>query len=321
MVDAPKISVCVLVYNHANVIESTLQTILDQSLEGFELVVSDDCSNDGTWEVLEAIQARNPRVRAIRTPHNMGMAGNANFAVHATTGKYIALLHHDDLYRSDLLAKWMESLECYDDIGFVFNEYRLEDSDVDLSEPIPDGRVEGKWLLEKYLFPRWGCPVRGTAMIRRSAWEQLGGMRVEFGLLADIDLWMRLSMEGAVGYVPEPLITVRHARPDSYPDIYKATHWSWQRLLFLYLIHGRNRLTYFAQQPGGRPFAWQWFRLRLSLETTKWISYAVLRRKWAMVASSSESESPYDLLFLRIFRYLVLKIATLTGRTTVVPDA
>lgn len=178
MVDAPKISVCVLVYNHANVIESTLQTILDQSLEGFELVVSDDCSNDGTWEVLEAIQARNPRVRAIRTPHNMGMAGNANFAVHATTGKYIALLHHDDLYRSDLLAKWMESLECYDDIGFVFNEYRLEDSDVDLSEPIPDGRVEGKWLLEKYLFPRWGCPVRGTAMIRRSAWEQLGGMRV-----------------------------------------------------------------------------------------------------------------------------------------------
>lgn len=309
MADTHKVSVCVLVYNHAHVIESTLQAILNQSLGDYEVVVSDDCSTDGTWEVLTNIQKSHPGVRAIRTPHNLGMAGNANFAVAATSGEYIALLHHDDLCRDDLLKQWMTVLEQHPDVGFVFNEYRLENNDVDLSEPIPRGRVDGKWLLENFLLPRWGCPVRGTAMIRRAEWERLGGMRVEFGLLADIDLWMRLSMEGAVGYVPEPLITVRHARPDSYPDIYKATHWSWPRLVYLYLIHGRNRQAYFARQPHGRPLAWLWFRMRLSVETAKWISYALTRRKWAMLETCMESKTPYDLLPLRLYRYLLFAAA------------
>jgi glycosyltransferase involved in cell wall biosynthesis len=313
VVESPAVSVCVLVYNHANLIESTLDTILEQTLQDYEIVVSDDCSTDGTWEVLQRIQAANPRVRAIRTPHNMGMAGNSNFAAAATTGKYIALLHHDDLYRNDLLERWMDVLEQNPDAGFAFNEYRLENSDVDLSEPIPGGRVDGRWLLEEFLFPRWGCPVRGTAMIRRSAWEAVGGMREQFGLLADIDLWMRLAMDGAVGYVPEPLITVRHARPDSYPDIYKETHWSWPRLVYLYMIHGRNREAYFARQPGGRPLAWWWFRWRLSAETAKWICYAALRRKPQMLASCGESRTPYDMSWLRVLRALALRLARAEG--------
>ncbi len=314
MADASTVSVCVLVYNHANVIETTLQSILDQSIVDCEVVVSDDCSTDGTWEILSAMQEKYPRVRAIRTPRNLGMAGNANFAVAATTGDYIALLHHDDLYRSDLLAKWMTLLERHPDIGFVFNEYRLEHSDVDLSEPIPGGRVDGMWLLNKFLFPRWGCPVRGTAMIRRTAWNRAGGMRVEFGLLADIDLWMRLSMVGAVGYVPEPLIMVRHARPDSYPDIYKATHWSWARLVYLYMIHGKNRQAYFASRPYARALGWPLFRMRLSVETTKWLSYALLRRKWVMLETCMESKTPYDLLPLRLYRHLVLALSRVLGR-------
>ncbi len=314
MADVAKVSVCVLVYNHANVIASTLQTILDQTLEDYEVIVSDDCSNDGTEEVLRSLQERNPRIRVIRTPQNLGMAGNANFAVNACLGDYIALLHHDDLYRCDLLEQWGGLLSRYPDIGFVFNEYRLENSDVDLSEPIPEGRVDGTWFLEKFLFPRWGCPVRGTAMIRRSAWERVGGMRVEFGLLADIDLWMRLSIAGAVGYIPEPLITVRHARPDSYPDIYKATHWSWRRLVYLYMIHGRNRRAYLASQSHAPMLAWMWFRIRLSFETAKWISYALLRGKREMVVTCMESKTPYDLLPLRLYRRLVLAVTQVKGR-------
>ena len=53
-----KISVCLLTYNHIEVIESTLRTILDQTITGYEVIVSDDCSNDGTWErILELAAA------------------------------------------------------------------------------------------------------------------------------------------------------------------------------------------------------------------------------------------------------------------------
>ena len=75
-----KISVCLLTYNHVNLIDSTLRTILDQTITGYEVIVSDDCSRDGTWERILAFAASDARIKPIRPPRNMGMPGNANFA-------------------------------------------------------------------------------------------------------------------------------------------------------------------------------------------------------------------------------------------------
>ena len=300
-----KISVYLLTYNHIEVIESTLKSILDQTITGYEVIVSDDCSNDGTWERILELAAADARIKPIRTPHNMGMPGNANFAVAQFGRPYIALLHHDDLYRNDLLEKWAGVLDRHPDAAFVFNPYGVYESEFVYQEPMPGECIDGDWLLKKYLFARWGCLVRGTAMIRRESWEQVGGMREQFGLLADIDMWMRLAMRGPVGYVPEPVITVRHQRPSYYPDIYTGDAWSWRRQRFLYEIHASNSLDYLnLNTPGGR-LQWWRFRLKLSFETTKWLVYAVVRKKPEMITSSHESVTQYDLWPLRVLRSML----------------
>ena len=300
-----QISVCLLTYNHVDVIESTLQSVLDQTITGYEVIVSDDCSTDGTWDRILELAAKNLRIKPIQTPHNMGMPGNANFAVSQATGDYIAILHHDDIYRSDLLEKWAGVLERHPDISFVFNPYGKFGYDEIYESPMPGERIDGKWLLERHLFPHWGCVIRGTAMVRRDAWQQEGGMRERFGLLADIDLWMRLAMRGSVGYVDEPVIIVRQARPDYYPDIYKGDSWSWARLRYLYEIHAENTLAYCRRWRFRDRFRWLLFRARLSLETVKWLTYALVRNKHEMLRTSGDSETPYDLLPLRIYRRLI----------------
>ena len=300
-----KISVCLLTYNHVDVIESTLQSILDQTITGYEVIVSDDCSTDGTWERILELAAMDPRIKPIQTPHNMAMPGNANFAVAQSTRPYIALLHHDDLYREDLLEKWLGVMERHSDVGFVFNSYGVYQSSFVNAHPFTDEKFDGKWFLETHIFPQWGCPVRGTAMIRRRWWDRLGGMREQFGLLADVDLWMRLAAATAVGYVPEPVITVRFERPDYYPEIYRGNGRFWERQRFLYKIHAANRLAYFDLGTFAGRFKWWGFRLRLSLETAKWLAYAVVRRKFDMIATSGESATNYDLWWLRIFRQML----------------
>ncbi|MBC7489461.1 MAG: glycosyltransferase family 2 protein, partial [Glaciimonas sp.] len=224
---AEKISVCLLTYNHVEIIESTLKTILDQTITGYEVIVSDDCSTDGSWELILKLAAADARIKPFRTPHNMSMPGNANFAVKQSARPYIALLHHDDLYRNDLLEKWAGVLDRHANAAFVFNSYAVYKNSFIYQEAMPGECIEGRWLLEEYLLPRWGCAVRGTAMIRRSTWEKVGGMREQFGLLSDVDLWMRLAMHWQVGYVAEPVITVRQQRPSDYPDEYKEIIWSW----------------------------------------------------------------------------------------------
>jgi len=309
-----KIGVCLLTFNHAEVIESTIESILNQTIDDCEIVISDDCSTDGTWERVCEIARRSPRVRAVQTPSNMGMAGNANFAVAQLRSEYIALLHHDDLYRPDLLEKWAGVLDRHPSALFVFNAYgRWADDGVD-SETLPQECVDGEWFLRTYLLPRWGCPVRGTAMIRRAAWVSARGMREEFALLSDVDLWMRLAMMGSVGYVGEPLIVVRHARPATYPSIYRYDMWSWERLSILYAIHGDIRKAYLDLHRFSGRVQWALFRIRVSAETAKWIAYAWVRGKRDMLRDCNASRSPYDLCFLQAFRKLALRHATRTTR-------
>ncbi|MDX6611684.1 MAG: hypothetical protein QOD75_870 [Blastocatellia bacterium] len=299
------ISVCLLTFNHVGMIESTLRSIVDQSLSGYEIIVSDDCSTDGTWERILELAAEDLRIKPVRTPRNLGMARNANFAVGHSDRPYIALLHHDDLYRRDLLERWADVLDCYPDVAFVFNPYSVVESEVIFGEPMPGAKIDGKWLLEKHLFAHWGCIVRGTAMIRREAWVQVGGMRERFGLLADVDMWMRLSMRWPVGYVAQPVITVRQDRPSYYPEIYKSITWSWRRQRLLYDIHSTNRLDYLDRGTLIGRFRWWGFRLKLSYETTKWLLYALVKRKPDIIATSAESATRYDLWPLRFFRLML----------------
>lgn len=304
-----QISVCLLTYNHVAIVESTIQSILEQTISGYDVIVSDDCSTDGTWDVILALAAKEPRIRPVRTPRNMGMPGNANFAVSHSSRPYLALLHHDDIYRADLLEKWHAVMARYPDVGFVFNAYGVYQSSYVYGHPFDAQWLDGKWFLENHLFPSWGCPVRGTAMIRRSWFEKVGGFREEFGLLADIDLWMRLAAQTAVGYVSEPLITVRQVRPAYYPEAYQNKTWSWMRQRYLYEIHAANRLAYFDSGDFIERQKLLAFRFRMSLATAKWLTYALVRRRWRMIETCGDSVTAHDQLWLRAFRGLVRRAA------------
>ena len=308
-----KISVCLLTYNHVALIESTLRSIPAQTLDGYEILVSDDCSTDGTWERIRALAEEDRRIQPIRTPRNLGMAANANFAVARATRPYVALLHHDDLYREDLLEQWAGILERDAQVVFAFNEYSLHGSSERYVQPIEGERIDGGLFFESYLLPFWGCPVRGTAMVRREAWDRLGGMRERFGLLADVDLWMRLSRIGAVGYVHAPVIEVRQDRPAYYPMIYRGEFLSWERQRILYEIHAANRLE---TLDFGSPLAmlrWWHFRVRLSVESLRWIVYALVKRRRELIATCRQAETPYDLPGLGLLRRMLQRTAARIG--------
>jgi glycosyltransferase involved in cell wall biosynthesis len=302
------ISVCLLTFNHAHTIESTIESILGQSVSDYEIIVSDDCSTDGTWEKILEIAAANPRIKVVRTPHNTGMPGNANYAVEQSERPYIALLHHDDIYRNDLLEKWSGILDRYPDVAFVFNPYKDYVSGHVYKEYMPGEHIDGKWLLNNYLFPRWGCVIRGTAIIRRDAWQQVGGMRPRFNLLADVDLWMRLAMRWNVGYVIESVIHLREVKPKYYPEMYQHVSWSWRRQGYLYDIHATNRLEFLKLNTVVGRLQWWKFRIRLAIETMKWLAYAVVRKKPQLIASSQEGATPYDLWPVRLTRFLLQHI-------------
>ncbi len=302
-----KVSVVLLSYNHAATVGEALRTALQQTEPADEVLVSDDHSTDESWGVLEEIASTHSRVRLVRPPRNVGMASNANFVVAQSSGSYVALLHHDDVYRNDLLERWSAVLDRHGDVAFVFNRYREGGR---VSEDSFDERTDGPTFLRERLLKSWGSPVRGTAMIRRSAWDAVGGMRESFGLLADVDLWMRLAAKWAVGFVDEPLISVGEDRPAGYPDDYVRL--SWRRNRLLYEIHAANVDEAYPQR-GSRRLRRLRLRAGVSVDAAKWLAYAAVRRP-GLLADADEGATPLELAPVRVARRLAASWARRRGR-------
>jgi glycosyltransferase involved in cell wall biosynthesis len=207
------ISVILVTYNRARLLPATIESILDQTVCDFELLISDDCSSDGTEEVCRAFVDKDERVRYRRNATRLLMPGNLNAAIHEVTGDFIANLHDGDLYERSLLERWRDALVACPDAAFVFNAYRQLAADGSVRainrERLPSC-FAGRVLLEERYFREWrfGSPVWGTVMARRSAYQAAGCFDGRFGFYADVDMWMRLAESSSVAYIDEPLLTL-----------------------------------------------------------------------------------------------------------------
>src|ERR1700744_966024 len=109
----PRLSIGLPVYNGENYLAESLDALLGQTYEHFELVISDNASTDGTADICRRYGQRDSRIRYIRQPHNIGGAPNHNFLVHEARGELFKWASHDDLYARDLLKRCIEALDEY----------------------------------------------------------------------------------------------------------------------------------------------------------------------------------------------------------------
>lgn len=273
---APRVSICLVTYNRSAQLCKTLDSLLVQTFNDFELIIGDDCSPDNTQQICLEYEKQDPRIRYRRTKRNLGMPGNLNACILASSGEYIANLHDGDIYDPTLLEKWSRRLDAYPQAAFVFNAYRELDVDgktsMIYSEPLLDC-VPGHVLLEDIYFKRWrfDSPVFGTVMARRSVYEEAGFFDERFGFFSDVDMWMRLAERYHVAYINEPLISLPSKK--IMPNQFTLSFWEAQRTVER--IFWEARLRHYK----GRP-------LRLILEIIRHGSSVMASRTWKLALTA-----------------------------------
>jgi glycosyltransferase involved in cell wall biosynthesis len=115
--DGPLVSVCVPAYKAERFIAATIESVLAQTTEDWELVVVDDASPDGTYDVA-ARYAGDGRVRVARNATNLGPVGNWNHVVAQARGRYVKLLCSDDLLYPRL-ARQASALDAHPEAGMA----------------------------------------------------------------------------------------------------------------------------------------------------------------------------------------------------------
>jgi teichuronic acid biosynthesis glycosyltransferase TuaG len=219
MSDGPLVSVIMSAYNGADLIGESIDSVLAQTYDPIELVVVDDCSTDGTPEVVEAYAKQHPdRIRLERKSDRRGPCRRRNDALDLARGELIAWLDQDDLWLPEKTERQVEVLLARPEVGLVYSGYEAFDSES--GDTLPwrerDTEAEGDVLIP--LFVR-GCFVASlTALFRREVLTRRG-MRLretDFSFGDDYYLWLALSLDWQVARVDEVLARYRrHAGNES----------------------------------------------------------------------------------------------------------
>jgi len=89
-----KISVIISAYNHQKFVAKTIQSVLDQSFQDFEILITNDNSTDKTLDIIKSF--KDPRIKLFENNINLGMVINTNNMIKIATGEYIAIINSDD---------------------------------------------------------------------------------------------------------------------------------------------------------------------------------------------------------------------------------
>jgi glycosyltransferase involved in cell wall biosynthesis len=126
----PLVSVAIITYNQKDFLIEAIDSVLAQDYLNIEIVVADDCSTDGTQNILQQYKIKYPqKFVLILSEINEGITKNSNKAHFACSGKYIAWLGGDDLMFKDKIRKQVEYMESHPDCNIVYHNLEVFDSD------------------------------------------------------------------------------------------------------------------------------------------------------------------------------------------------
>jgi len=210
----PKVSVCIPVYNGSDYIAESIQSVLSQTYENFNLIVCDNCSTDNTEEIVRNF--KDPRIAYVRNPKNLGIVGNANRCIEFATGEYVHILHHDDIMLPENLELKVRILDEHPKVGLVYSDVLFVDQNskfLDLTkfDAKRDFVDDGVEVFEKYIMnmPVGALFFIGSVLARRDCYLKVGGFNPLLPNVHDSEMWMRMLLFYDSACIGRPLVKYR----------------------------------------------------------------------------------------------------------------
>lgn len=213
-------SVMIPAYNPSKYyLEQMLRSVLgqDPGKEQMQIEVVDDCSPDVDVAAMVR-EIAGDRVKVSQTPRNLGLAGCWNACIERSCGEWVHILHQDDWVLPEFYARFEALLQAAPQIEAAFARHIFADADGHWNSLSNlELRTAGEFKGFDKLIATWQCLQCAAAVVKRSAYERLGGYRGDLPYLLDWEMWCRIAAVGRWGYVPQPGAVYRR-HPHSETD-------------------------------------------------------------------------------------------------------
>lgn len=167
----PLVSIILPVYNREDVIEETIKCAINQSYKNIELIISDNCSTDNTWKILEGYAKADERIKIYKTDKNLGPVLNWKNCLDKVSGEYTKILWSDDLISLDFIEKTLARFDF--ETAFVMSGVNifglnLEDIKATSKYQINEEYTITHYLKDILIYDKIGFPVSPCCAIFRT---------------------------------------------------------------------------------------------------------------------------------------------------------
>ena len=195
---AVRCTVAIPVYNRADMVLRAVESALAQNAAALEVLVVDNCSTDGTWELLQALD--DPRIRLVRNDANVGLFGNFNRCLDLASGTYLRFLCSDDVLAPNCLRDEILAMEANPSAVLLSSMARRIRPSGELlgthADHFPAGLYPGAaaiggvlWFRGEYGYNPLNYP--SGILIRTAAARRAGPFDVSMRMAADMDFFFR----------------------------------------------------------------------------------------------------------------------------------
>lgn len=198
----PLVSIVIPAYNRKGYIQEAIESALGQDYSCIEVIVVDDGSTDGTYELVEQF-AVDGVVHLYTHPsrENRGQSASLNLALQKAQGEFVAVLDSDDYLANDKISVQLQYLLSNPDVGMVYGQGHAVDASGKFLFKVPDDSHEERGdpnnlLLDCYM------ALPGGALIRKSILDEVGPFEESFRAGQDHDMVLRIVEVTKVVYLP-----------------------------------------------------------------------------------------------------------------------
>ncbi|MCQ2499690.1 MAG: glycosyltransferase [Lachnospiraceae bacterium] len=205
--DAPLVSVCMSAYNHEPFVEEAILSVLNQTYKNIEFIVGDDCSPDGTAEIMKKYS----EFFAYELYSDVNYHGLEGILIPKAKGKYICLMNSDDIWEPDKIEKQVRFMENNPDYGACFTWCEYVNEDLEMMESdifMVENRTQYEWLRKFFL--QGNCLCHPSIMIKNAIYKGLiipeNG---RYRQLPDFYMWVKLVQRENLYVLPDAKVKMR----------------------------------------------------------------------------------------------------------------
>lgn len=237
-----RVSIVMTVFNGEKYLNESLQSLLRQDLENWELIVIENGSTDSTAELLKSYS--DPRIRVIYLRDNIGRTPALNLAIMSVSTEYIAILDADDLSHPLRLKRQVDFLDLNPVVGLVgtWSEFIDEFGTIisRKSSPLQQSKIIETMMVRNPM-------VHSSIMYRRSLYHAVGGYNERYVYAQDFDLLIKFAKNSELAVIPEYLCAWRKTNSGMSADHSMRITRSIEDVTLFSTVTGISKVGYYVQ--------------------------------------------------------------------------